>query len=106
MSFTSTIDVTRALKTRAFDVPNNGTVMVTCDGHMDRPGGCPFLSYSVEVVREGILSDSGRGARAYPIGARHAEAWRNLPAGRYYLLVSIDNSNPNCHLVGNITVAT
>ena len=88
------------------DAPNNGTVTVTCDGHMDRPAACPIQVYSIELVAKGTVIDSSKGVKTYPAnGSNHGESWRGLPAGQYYLNIWIDNSNPNCHLIGTINVA-
>lgn len=107
MSFTSTINLSRVLKTRLFDVPDQGSLTVTCDGHMDRPAPCPVSSYSINLEKKGVLFDSSYGEKSYPAnGSNHSESWHKLPAGRYYLIISISNSNPNCRLIGSIAVAT
>ena len=107
MSFTSTINLTRVLKTRIFDVPDRGGLTVTCDGHMDRPAACRAPTYSIELEKKGIFFDSSYGEKAYPAnGSNHSESWHDLPSGRYYLIVSVDNTDPNCRLVGTIKVVT
>ena len=107
MGFTSTINLSRVLKTRVFDVSANRAITVICDGRMDRPGPCAMPAYSIELVQKGILLDSSKGARSYPAnGVAHTETWSGLPSGRYSLVISINNSNPNCRLIGTINVTT
>ena len=87
MRFTSTIDLIRVLKSRVFDVRDKITVVVTCNGRMDRPAPCPFPVYSIELEEKGLVVDSSHGERLYPAnGSSHSEAWHDLPSGRYYLI--------------------
>jgi hypothetical protein len=107
MSFRSTVNLVRVLKTRLFDIPDRGAVTVTCDGHMDRPAPCRVPTYSIELEEKGLLFDSSHGEKAYPAnGSKHSESWHDLPSGRYYLIISISNTDPNCHLIGTITVTS
>jgi len=70
----------------------------------DRPQ-CGNSEYHISLSDEGVLYDSEYGTCSFAMGGPMSRQWTNLPEGDYHLVISTNNTNPNCCLEGEVEVA-
>jgi hypothetical protein len=103
-SFASSFKITTRLpESRKFTV-STGTVSVTSSAGWDRPSACPIRQYQIRLWKSGRVYDDDLGAFTFAIGGSATATWTNLSPGEYYLEITVNNGNPSCFLLGNITV--
>jgi hypothetical protein len=108
--FTSTFKINiRLPKSRTFEVPEGGSVAITCSNvhvvggaDMSRPG----IPQDVQITinRERFLFDADYDVRTFPVAeGPHREVWSNLDAGTYHVELW-RLANTNVAVAGDIVV--
>jgi hypothetical protein len=82
-------------------VPQHGAITVVAKAHMEGPSGCSYQSYTITVVEQGGASAGGRNYATK--GLLQVGTWADLPAGTYHLEFELQNTNPDCNVVGELT---
>lgn len=104
--FVSTFRIrTRLPSSRLFPV-TRGAVTVSSSARWDRPASCPVRDYHIQLHKSESWYRPNRsfGSARFPISRAANFTWNNLPSGNYYLEIWVGNTNPNCILLGDITV--
>lgn len=108
--FTSTFEINvRLPKSRTFEVPEGGSIAITCS-NVHVVGGAdmstPGVPQDVRITihRERFLFDADDDVRTFPVAqGPHREVWSNLDAGTYYVEIW-RSANTNLAVAGDIVV--
>ena len=57
------------------------------------------------LTQVGYISDSEYGSCEFDVGRPSSRVWTKIPDGQYYLTIWTGNTNPNCCLIGDISVS-
>jgi hypothetical protein len=93
----------RLPKSRIFPV-TSGTINVTSSARWDRPSACQVRQYTITPHRVGWVWDDDFEPKTFVIPGTTNRTWSGLPQGDYYLEIFVGSSNPECILLGNVTV--
>jgi hypothetical protein len=107
-NFTSTIEICHELlESRHFEV-TEGSVMVDITPHISAPDIPNCVDHNFQVT---LMQDAGRGfSIELPTidfnsgGGQQITGWMGVPNGTYYLTISRGYVNPDCCLLGDISV--
>lgn len=103
--FTASFRIKQRLpSTRIFPV-SSGTVSVTSTARWNWPARCPVKTYQMTLWRNvDWWFDDNKGTRTFTVGTTGTQSWSGLESGDYYLEIYVPSGNPDCVLLGNITV--
>lgn len=94
----------RLPQSRIFPV-TSGTASVTSSARWDRPAACPIRQYTITLWRNvDWWFDENLGTKTFVIPGTTTATWTGLPSGNYYLEIYVGSTNPDCILLGNVTV--
>lgn len=66
---------------------------------------CGSDEFNVELTQKGHVWDSPYGSCPFQMGRPYSKQWTDIPEDDYYLIISTNNTNPNCCLEGDVEVS-